>query len=44
VQALAEAVGGDSKIISDVGHTIPIEAPQTWRDAVVSFLDDAQSP
>jgi 3-oxoadipate enol-lactonase len=41
VQALAQALGGQSRIFEDAGHTIPIEAPQAWREAVVAFLDAA---
>lgn len=41
VQALAERLGGRYLPIADAGHTIPIEAAETWRAAVIDFLDDA---
>ena len=36
---LAELCGGDAVEITDAGHTLPIERPQAWRDAVLSFLE-----
>lgn len=37
-QELAKIAGGTHQEINGVGHTIPIEAPEAFRDAVVSFL------
>ncbi len=39
VRALAELCGGDFVEIPDVGHTVAIEAPESWRTAVERFLD-----
>ena len=39
VRALAERMGGQHLEIPDAGHTIPIEAAETWRAAVLDFLD-----
>lgn len=39
VRALAELCGGDFLEVPDAGHTVAIEAPATWRDAVEAFLD-----
>jgi 3-oxoadipate enol-lactonase len=38
-QKLAEIAGGDWVELEGVGHTIPIEAPEAFRSAVLSFLD-----
>lgn len=35
---LAQLTRGTHQEINGVGHTIPIEAPQAFRDAVISFL------
>ena len=35
---LAELAGGTHQEITGVGHTIPIEAPDAFRDAVIAFL------
>lgn len=35
---LAELSGGTHQEINGVGHTIPIEAPDAFRDAVIAFL------
>lgn len=37
-RALAELAGGRHQEINGVGHTIPIEAPDAFRDAVIAFL------
>ncbi len=39
VRALAELCGGQFLEVPEAGHTVAIEAPQTWRDAVEAFLD-----
>ncbi|HET6583148.1 MAG TPA: alpha/beta fold hydrolase [Nannocystaceae bacterium] len=39
VAALAFAMRAEHHVFPDVGHTVAIEAPKAWRDAVVSFLD-----
>jgi len=39
VRALAELCGGEFLEVPDAGHTVAIEAPGTWRDAVEAFLD-----
>lgn len=39
VRALAELCGGEFLEVPNAGHTVAIEAPQTWRDAVETFLD-----
>jgi len=36
--ALAEALGATHATVTGCGHTIPIEAPDTWRDHVLAFL------
>jgi pimeloyl-ACP methyl ester carboxylesterase len=40
VAALAGALSAEHIILPGVGHTIPIEAATTWREAVVHFLDE----
>ena len=37
-ELLAELTGGRAQMVADVGHTIPIEAPEAFRSAVVEFL------
>ncbi len=39
VRALAELCGAKALEIEGAGHTVAIEAPQVWRDAVEAFLD-----
>lgn len=39
VRALAAACGGEFLEIDGAGHTVAIEAPETWRTAVERFLD-----
>lgn len=39
VAELARQLGGRHHCIPNAGHTIPIEAPDPWRAAVVEFLD-----
>lgn len=39
VGALAERLGAQHRTVPDAGHTIPIEAPIVWREAVEAFLD-----
>ncbi|MFW6058329.1 MAG: alpha/beta fold hydrolase, partial [Persicimonas sp.] len=35
---LADLLDGDHRLIEGVGHTIPIEAPEEFRDVVAAFL------
>ncbi len=39
VAELARRLDGQHQTIPDVGHTIPIEAAEAWRAALVEFLD-----
>lgn len=39
VRALAQLCGAQALEIEGAGHTVAIEAPQVWRDAVEAFLD-----
>ena len=39
VAALAGMLSARHLVVPDVGHTVAIEAPSVWRDAVVEFLD-----
>lgn len=39
VAALAQLLHAEHRVFADVGHTVAIEAPLAWRDAVVEFLD-----
>lgn len=39
VRALADACGGEFLEVDGAGHTVAIEAPQLWREAVERFLD-----
>ncbi len=43
VEGLARAMGGgaEPRCFADAGHTIPIEAAEPWRAAVLEFLDPA---
>ncbi|MBA2664408.1 MAG: alpha/beta fold hydrolase [Bradymonadaceae bacterium] len=36
---LAELCHGDHLLLDHVGHTIPIEAPDAFRDAVIGFIE-----
>jgi pimeloyl-ACP methyl ester carboxylesterase len=38
VRELAARMGGRHRIFPDAGHTIPIEAAEPWRDAVLEHL------
>jgi len=38
VEALAAALGGESTVFPGLGHTLPIEAPEPWRERVLAFL------
>lgn len=40
VRELAARTGGRHEIFADAGHTIPIEAAEPWREAVLRFLDE----
>jgi pimeloyl-ACP methyl ester carboxylesterase len=44
VQALAERLGARFHVFEDAGHTIPIEAAQSWRERVQDFLDAPSPP
>jgi len=39
VRALAAAMGAAHRIFDGAGHTVPIEAAEPWRRAVLAFLD-----
>lgn len=39
VHELAACMGGRARIFDDAGHTIPIEAAEAWREAVLEHLD-----
>jgi 3-oxoadipate enol-lactonase len=39
VRELAACMGGHHRIFADAGHTIPIEAAEAWREAVLEHLD-----
>jgi 3-oxoadipate enol-lactonase len=39
VRELAVRMGGRHRIFADAGHTIPIEAAEAWRAAVLEHLD-----
>ena len=39
VEDLAGRMGAQTRRFEDAGHTIPIEAAESWREAVVEFLD-----
>jgi len=39
VRELATRMGGRHRIFADAGHTIPIEAAEPWRAAVLEHLD-----
>jgi 3-oxoadipate enol-lactonase len=39
VRELGARVGGTHRIFEDAGHTIPIEAAEAWRAAVLEHLD-----
>jgi 3-oxoadipate enol-lactonase len=39
VSALANMLRAQHRIVADAGHTVAIEAPTAWREAVVEFLD-----
>ena len=43
VRVLAEILGAPHRVLPGVGHTIPIEAAEPWRAAVLDFLD-AENP
>jgi len=43
VAALAAELSAEHRTFDGVGHTIAIETPQAWRDAVVAFLDQSIS-
>lgn len=38
VRELATRMGGQHRIFEDAGHTIPIEAAEAWREAVLEHL------
>lgn len=42
VRQLAELLGARHRIFEGAGHTIPIEAREAWRAAVLEFLDDEE--
>jgi len=39
VRELAARMGGTHRIFAEAGHTIPIEAAEAWREAVLEHLD-----
>ena len=42
VRALAAAMGAAHRIFDGAGHTVPIEAAEPWRRAVLAFLDASE--
>ncbi|MFW5968186.1 MAG: alpha/beta fold hydrolase [Persicimonas sp.] len=40
-EKLADLLGGEHRLIEGVGHTIPIEAPEAFRDVVIEFLTES---